>query len=102
MKTLLTLLIVGILAACQMEPAATPAQDVLGSQKGGHPCLDAFTAALDTVEGCAELKDIYPNVSCFGCDFDAEGSYREAASAWDLRCAAMQCEWCGDTPLNCD
>lgn len=100
MKTLLTLLIAGALVACQVEPATAPAKDVLGAEKGYHPCLDAFTAALDTTEGCAELKLIHPN--CFGCDFGAEGSAREVQSAWELRCAAMQCEWCAADPFVCD
>ena len=102
MKTLLTLLIVGIFGACQVEPAAAPVKEQADMSKGYHPCLDAFTAALDTVQGCAELKAIFPNVSCFGCDFEAEGSYRDAVKAWGYRCENMQCEWCDKTPLSCD
>lgn len=100
----LAILAIFVLACCTPETPVQPSTttDEVSLLRGSHPCLDAFLAALDTVEGCAELKLIYPNISCFGCDFAAEGSRKEATSAWKLRCEAMQCEWCDKTPPSCD
>ena len=100
MKTIFALLIVGVFTACQVEQAAPAVIETEGVAKGYHPCLDAFLADLEGAKACIELKALHPN--CYACDFLAEGSDRDAHTAWDNACAALECEWCAADPFVCD
>ena len=100
MRTLLTLLIVGAMFACQVEQVNPTVTETEGVAKGYHPCLDALVADLEGARECIDLKALHPN--CYGCDFAAEGSDRDAQTAWDNACAALECEWCAADPFVCD
>ena len=100
MRTLLTMLIVGAMFACQVEQVNPTVTETEGVTKGYHPCLDALVADLEGAKACIDLKALHPN--CYGCDFVAEGSERDALNAWEAKCAELECEWCAADPFVCD
>ena len=100
MRTLLTLLIVGAMFACQVEQVTPAVTEGTIQAKGFHPCLDALNADLESARECIDIKALHPN--CYGCDFAAENSERDAMNAWEAKCAELECEWCAADPFVCD
>ena len=100
MRTIFALLIVGAMFACQVEQAAPAVTEGSVQTKALHPCLDALIADLEAARECIDIKALHPN--CYGCDFVAEGSERDALNAWEAKCAELECEWCAADPFVCD
>jgi len=99
MKYLLTAALAIVMIACTTEQAPAPTEQ--GVAKAAHPCYDALVASLSEVKDCAELKSLHPD--CSACDYAGENSYRDAVTAWDAACTALECPWCVyASPFDCN